>query len=464
MVVSRLFPNFVTQSKKMPIQPKFSEELLSVLERMRSASVVADALYSLATDGEDSVDFQTDEDGNPSVDYLSISSEDPLKISYLTPDRVARLLTVTHGNTRPLWTSSRRYHARPTVVASRVLKSIPPKDLEVFNNIFRAVAGVVKFEFKVVSGESIRHWYHDGTYVRNCGGSLGASCMKHSVCQELLDLYVDNNEVISMLIMVDKNNMLLGRALLWEFEDLAGSGRVRLMDRIYTANDEELPHHFKVWAQENGYLFKPVQKWNNSLDFVENGQTVKKRLSVKLNHYRYDKYPYLDTFKFLNGRSGVVSNHLTPGCTKTLCCADGSAQRSDWLSEDFLDGLYHPTGEMAPITYDTESLNVTRPLRLTHGSNVRYSEVNETHILKSHCTQDPILGDYLFVGEYAHLNNKKRMVELAKLRARMDFQTYVSLACKHMTFTQVMASHDQLREEWRGNPESLDQAVASYFA
>lgn len=453
----------------MPTTPKLSPEIVSVLDKMKQSSVVADILHRIGT-GEEAPELSLDDDGSPSIDYLSISSEDPTKISYLTPDRTRRIRSASDDES-VLWTSAWRYHGRPASVVARLLKSVSPKDLEVFGNMFRALASVVKFEFKVVSGESIRHWYHEGTYVRGCGGSLGQSCMKHPFCQEFLDLYVDNDEVISMLIMVDKKGMLLGRALLWEFEDLAGvisadgPAKVRVMDRIYTANDEELQHHFKMWAQENGWLYKHMQKWNNSLDLVGAGKVDRRRLSLKLKHFRYDKYPYMDTFKFMNGRSGILSNFLTPGCTKTLCCADGSVQRADWLCEDYLDGLYHHAGEMAPITYDKETIGLPdKSSRMTHQTNVRYSAVNDTHILKPDCMHDPIIGDFVFIGEYAHLNNKERMVELVKERARLDFQAFVSLACKNMTFAQVMARHAELQAQWRGDPSSVAQAVDSYFA
>jgi hypothetical protein len=444
--------------------PKISQELLEVLEKVKSASSVALALYEIGTQDVSPDIIERDESGRPVVDYLSISSEDPTKISYLTQDRIDRIKAGTFGPVDDiLWTSSRRYHGRPGVVVSKILKSVTMKDLEVFANVFKAAASVVTFDFKVVSGESIRHWYHEGSYARNVGGSLYASCMKHSVCQDFLDLYVQNDDVISMLVMVDKNNMLLGRALLWEFDDIAGSGKVKLMDRIYSANDEDLPYHFKMWAQENGYLFKPVQKWNNSLDFVENGQTVKKRFSLKLNNFQYEKYPYLDTFKFLNTRSGIVSNFLTPGCTMTLCCADGSHHGSDWLREDFIDGTYHHYSEMSSITYNSDSI-VGGPIRYTHGSNVRYSEINETCILKTDGMHDPILSDFLFAGELSHLNNMKRMMELTKMRAKVDFGTFLNLACKNMTFAQVMARHSDLRSTWSEDPTAVDRAVSDYFS
>jgi len=445
---------------------KISQELLEVLEKVRSASSIAQTLYEIGTQAQEATDrIELDDSGRPVVDYLSISSEDPTRISYLTQDRIERIKAAYEPSELEdtLWTSGRRYHGRPGVVISKILKSVGMKDLEVFANVFRAAAGVVKFDFKVVSGEAIRHWYHEGSYARNAGGSLYASCMKHSVCQDFLDMYVDNSDVISMLVMVDKNNMLLGRALLWEFEDMSGSGKVRLMDRIYSANDEDLPYHFKMWAQENGYLFKPVQKWNNSLDFVENGQSVRKRVSVKLNHFNYDKYPYLDTFKFLNARSGIVSNFMSPGCTKTLCCADGAYHDHDWLREDFIDGLYHHRSEMCEITYTKDSIT-GGPTRYTHNNNARYSEANETWILKTDGMHDPILSDYLFAGEYSHLNNMKRVMEVTKMRAKMDFGTFLNLACKNMSFAQVMARHSDLRSTWSENPSAVEQAVSDYFS
>lgn len=436
-------------------RPKFSEELVSILDKLRSASTVAQALHDIATGKVEAAPAEDDS----ALDYLSVSSDDPQRISYLTPVRAAAI-EATAEDSAALWTSSKRYHGRPAVVASRILGGAASlKDLEVFSNVYKAAAGIVKFDFKVVSGEAIRHWYHEGTYVKGCGGSLGQSCMKHPVCQGFLDLYVDNDDAISMLVMVDKNGMLLGRALLWDF-DLADGSRARVMDRIYTAKDDDLPYHFKMWAQENGYMHKSAQKWNNSLDFIENGQPVRKRLSLRLKSHRYDAYPYMDTFKFLNGRNGELSNHLAAGVTKTLSSADGTVQRPDWLAEDFADGLYHHRGEMVPITYIEGG---QAGPRMTHASNVRYSEINEVHILRQHCMHDPVLGDHLFVGEYSHLNDKSRIRQAARLRAKMDFGTYVQIACKNMTFAQVMARHHELQDAWQQDLERIGQMVDAYY-
>ena len=53
-----------------------------------------------------------------------------------------------------------------------------------------------------------------------------------------------------MLVMLNLEGNLKGRALLWNF------GTNKIMDRIYTTDDEKLHLYFKKWATENGYLYK----------------------------------------------------------------------------------------------------------------------------------------------------------------------------------------------------------------
>jgi hypothetical protein len=94
--------------------------------------------------------------------------------------------------------------------------------------------------------------------------------------------------------MLNSSGGLLGRAILWDLDS------IKLMDRIYTTNDEDLQFHFKKWGQKTDF-YKSEQNWSNTLYFEQVGQKKRElRIDIKLSNIRFDNYPYMDTFKFLD--------------------------------------------------------------------------------------------------------------------------------------------------------------------
>jgi hypothetical protein len=131
------------------------------------------------------------------------------------------------------------------------------------------------FDFRIVSGEEIRYWYHKDRYYKG-RGSLNNSCMRFETHR--LDIYVLNPDKIKMLILVNKYNMLIGRCLLWKLDYPYGK---IYADRIYTVLEE----HTVLF--EN-YIFQ--KNWWNK-DTHNNKSKI-----VALNHSSSQDLPYLDSF------------------------------------------------------------------------------------------------------------------------------------------------------------------------
>ena len=226
---------------------------------------------------------------------------------------------------------------------------------------------------------------------------------KERNAKKFFGMYVDNPSVIKMLIMVDDNDLIMGRALLWNIDDN------KVMDRIYTTNDEEFQYHFKKWAITNGYIYKHEQKWNNTLMFESNGEKIEKQLQIKLNSFKYDKYPYLDTFKFFDRNSGVIYNYLPENDSiKTICAPDGSILPGDYLMQDFKTNLFQHRGEMVPIYYLDGTINKSSRF-FTHSPNTDFSRVNNLYILKDDSKYSEEIDDFIFNEELDHLNDKEGM-------------------------------------------------------
>ncbi len=358
-----------------------SEELRVVLEQIKSESLVADLLLKRRHSKEDLVD-------DP-VNFISISSQDAGRISYLTSERMGQIEPDTY------WTSGRRFHVKPGGFVSKVFKNLSAKDIEIFSNLFRAESKKPQFTFQIMKGEDIRKYYYY-EYHASDYGSLGVSCMRYESCQKMFNLYVENPDKISMIAMMNASGNVMGRALLWDFD---GN---KIMDRIYTINDEQLPFYFKKWATENGYLFRSQQNWYNSLQFEKlGGERKLLKLEVNLENFDFRYYPYMDTFKFFNPDTGVLSNFRPEGREHyTLCSSDGSKYDWNYLVYDDYDKVYRHRGETVRLEY----LDMT-----AHPDRCNYSDILDQYILSEHAEWREDIRDYVFGGDKSHLNDDERI-------------------------------------------------------
>lgn len=376
----------------MPYQRKtvdlfVSEELKSLLSSIKDDSVVAKMLLKSRQSKSDIVDSF--------VNYISISTQDRGKISYVSQDRMSII------DESEYWTSPKRYQAKPGAFVSKIFKNIPAKEVENFSNLFKSVSLKPKFTFSVVKGDDIKKYYHWESYAKD-RGTLGVSCMKHDNCQKLLNIYSDSEQV-SMLVMLDDENKLMGRALLWNLSPN------KIMDRIYTIDDESLRFHFKKWATDNNYWYKSEQNWYNTLQFEQLGkEKVELEIEAKMDKFRY--YPYMDTFKFVDIETNSVFNYIPKNSDniRTLVACDGSKYDRDYLRFDSIDRIFRYRGETVYIPY----LGI-----YTHENNTRWSRLNDHYILLDDCKYSDDLDDYIFIDE-----TKNRVVEkkVEKRKTKLD--------------------------------------------
>jgi len=188
--------------------------------------------------------------------------------------------------------------------------------------------------FRLVKGEDIRKYYAEKNHAPG-SGQLQTSCMRYDGthggrnCQTYFDIYIENPDKCNMLVLLDDNGKVLGRALVW-FGLKKPLDKI-FMDRIYTLkqSDEEL---FKKYANEKGWLWKYRQAANDQ-SYIENGQRIDKSMAVTLKPKEYKKYPYMDTFKYYNpktGRLGTDAGNPVEGRRRIrMEATDGSFQYID---------------------------------------------------------------------------------------------------------------------------------------
>jgi hypothetical protein len=193
-----------------------------------------------------------------------------------------------------------------------------PTDIENFVNKYKSIITQIRDKFnnfKIVNGEDIRKSYLLDNYL-NMSGSLGNSCMRYDKCQKFLDIYVKNEDKVS-LIVLEKEGKVTGRAILWiDYKER------KIMDRIYTNNsaDEQL---FKDFAKANGFWYKKNQDMYEDTPFIGPNGEQEKEILVLLIKWDYRYYPYMDSLKYYDPKTGNISNFRTGDTEYNLTDTDG---------------------------------------------------------------------------------------------------------------------------------------------
>ena len=180
------------------------------------------------------------------------------------------------------------------------------KDVEGFINSFRANYDVfvkgVSDQLKLVSGEDVRFWYNGENYVKG-GGMLNSSCMQGSNKGPEMQMFVDNPDVIQLLILRDPVSLkLLGRALVWRLAEPEGK---TFMDYIYTRHDKDR-QLFMMYGAKNGWIMRDKGNYGNMICALH---------TDKKYHQGRNALDHFDTFHLVpdqnyltNGNSGKYKN------------------------------------------------------------------------------------------------------------------------------------------------------------
>jgi hypothetical protein len=198
-----------------------------------------------------------------------------------------------------------------TLVPMLSIGEVKDKDIEEFVNQFKASKNDTSMEFKLVSGSDISKYYNEKKYYSKAG-SLGGSCMSDE-SKKTFRIYTENPKKVQLLIYVDNDDKVHGRALVWKLNTSPCDAKY-FMDRIYTNRDSD-EIKFKQFAEEKGFLYK---KKNNAYiedtyKFVYKGEDVFGEVGVKLDgNYAY--YPFVDTMCFLDKDQESLSNLPNKGC------------------------------------------------------------------------------------------------------------------------------------------------------
>ena len=229
-----------------------------------------------------------------------------------------------------------------------------------------------------VRGQDIVKWYNGSYYAPN-QAALSSSCMRHDNCSSYIEFYANNPDNCSMIIAVNDENLLLGRAIVWHNATIDYDGEshnnVAFCDRIY--GKPLTVTAMQKYAHSHGYITKAEQNYHNETGIaLPNGRTASADITVKVN--RHDYYPYMDTLKSieeLSNDKGILYNNND---YRDLTGTDGNS-----------DGEY--------VTLD----NGDR----IHEDDARWSNYSDMYIHEEDALFSECMSDYIHVDSYIAIHN-----------------------------------------------------------
>lgn len=203
-------------------------------------------------------------------------------------------------------------------------------DIESFINMYKAMTDRdYKFSLiDIVSGDKIGYWYNYRRYANNDMGSIANSCMK-AVNKIYYNIYMKNPESVSLVIMYsdDTKSKIKARSLLWKLQ--TPEGRF-FMDRVYT-NDYSDEQIFIDFAKKNNWLYKSSQSMGYNVPIIdpEKDENAAERMDlyVKINPFRFRKFPYFDTLSLMNSGKLLLGNNYKHTPDRCMTYTDGGFQR-----------------------------------------------------------------------------------------------------------------------------------------
>ena len=210
------------------------------------------------------------------------------------------------------------------------------KEIEEFVNKIKAGSSNEGEKFEIVEGVDIAYWYDYKNYLE-VKGQLGNSCMKEKPHQ-VFNIYTKNPEVCRMLILKE-GDKIKGRALIWKLLSIKKLGKdiegvEYFLDRQYTIEESDVIK-FRNYAKEKKWAYKAHNNHHSLSPIIFNDEEFNAGMKVQLKEvsdddYEYNRYPYMDTFRRYNPKTGILYNDDD----------DDSSNEGQYLLHN-TDGSYH---------------------------------------------------------------------------------------------------------------------------
>ena len=237
-------------------------------------------------------DIYGDDDFVKSLEQPSFSDAFAINIS-----------TMLKKNEPGFWTQSRN----PIKIGRFIRQVFPGKysdvDIEKFVNEFKSSGEKEKESFVLAEGKDIEVYYWHENY-KEMAGDLGRSCMARN---KFFNIYTQNPEVCRLLVLLE-DDKVIGRSLIWKLDRNNGESEIEyFMDRQYTIEQSDVVK-FTNYAKENGWAYKTYNNHHSYSNITYLGKEMNCEMVVKVEKKNYDEYPYMDTFKRFDPKTGELFN------------------------------------------------------------------------------------------------------------------------------------------------------------
>ena len=274
----------------------FSEEFIKIVERIKDSKLENEISF-LFDELNKNIDYGTsfgfnfigcEEDSHDMVSFLSEKRLEKLRVD---KNETFENFLKRIKNDPLVWENKNRTKLKIgrliNKIAAQINITFLSQEIENFINSFKGFNALHKGEskFELIKGEDIKKYYLYTSY-QNMNGQLGESCMRYKKCQEFFSIYTENPDICSLLILRGEGKNIIGRALIWQTEQ----GHLYL-DRVYSNNDSDIIL-FNAYARD-------ILGCTYSYDEIFSFKFKKYlELSIRPNLTKFEKYPYMDTFRF----------------------------------------------------------------------------------------------------------------------------------------------------------------------
>lgn len=218
------------------------------------------------------------------IDYIDIS-DNCENISYITKNRLDRI-----GDDNPFTSPLRQ-----TMRIGRFILTLNPytdpisleKKVNSYKAAYNNIIGNIS-EFRMVKGYDIYKWYNEESYLEGTG-TLNKSCMRNE--SDRLSLYARHPDKVSLLILVNEDEKLIGRALVWNVDE----PDIIYKDRTYTIYPSD-GARFEQYSTNRG--------WKS----YEQKNMQKMKVYLNYNTGEPDENPYMDTFRYFYYSDNYLTN------------------------------------------------------------------------------------------------------------------------------------------------------------
>ena len=316
----------------------------------------------------------------------------------LPEDYLNKMYRLKNNQTNAVWNQQRtelqigRFVTKVLQKTTDALIKIDQNDINAFVDNFKAYIDfqtTKKDKFEVVSGEDIRKWYDEDNY-EDAKYHLNNSCMRYDRCQRYLNIYTENPNQVTMVIMKGMDpNKIIGRALIWKLNN----GEIYL-DRPYANNDEDV-NLFKQWGRDKGYSVYSDYK----------------NKEVTLDKANFSYYPYMDTFKYLKRDENLLStdsNEFDSGNQDWIKLEDtggGYDEAQSGIYSEYLgeyideDSAVYAEDLQSYIHSDDAYYLEYKDQYVSNEADVVYSEYDGQYYLEEDAVNSDYLGDWVYAND-----------------------------------------------------------------